>query len=255
MDKHYPENLDKKWQNYWEKKEIYKFDPKKKGAIFSIDTPPPTVSGEMHLGHLFSYTHQDIIARFWRQQGRNVFYPFGLDDNGLPTERLVEKKKGVKGSQMDRKEFIELCKETLKQEEPQLIQSWKRIGMSCDFKSPYFTASKDIQKLSQQLFLDLHKEERVYQKEAPIIWCPECQTAIAQAELEDKEVTTYFNDILFRLTGSKKDIIISTTRPELLSSCVAIFVHPNDCRWQWCRRYRLPQVFPQPFRQRHSRAP
>ncbi len=228
MDKHYPENLDKKWQEYWEKEKIYKFNPKAK-EVFSIDTPPPTVSGEMHLGHLFSYTHQDIIARFQRQQGKEVFYPFGLDDNGLPTERLVEKKKGIKGSEMDRKEFIEICKNVLEKEEPKLIENWKKIGMSCDFNNLlYFTSSKEVQKLSQKLFLDLLKEKRVYQKEAPIIWCSECQTAIAQAELEDKEEETLFNDIVFKLKDSNEEIIISTTRPELLPSCVSIFVHPED---------------------------
>jgi len=228
MDKHYPENLDKKWQDYWEKEEIYKFNPKGK-EIFSIDTPPPTVSGEMHLGHLFSYTHQDIIARFQRQQEKEVFYPFGLDDNGLPTERLVEKKKGIKGSEMDRKEFIEICKNVLEKEEPRLIENWKKIGMSCDFDNLlYFTSNEEVQKLSQKLFLDLLKEKRVYQKEAPIIWCSECQTAIAQAELEDKEEETLFNDIVFKLKDSNEEIIISTTRPELLSSCVSIFIHPED---------------------------
>lgn len=229
MDKHYPENLDKKWQEYWEKEEIYKFNPKSNKEVFSIDTPPPTVSGEMHLGHFFSYTHQDIIARFQRQQGKEVFYPFGLDDNGLPTERLAEKKKGVKGSEMDRDKFIKVCEEVLKEEEPRLINDWKKIGLSCDFKNlTYFTANKETQKLSQELFLDLFKKERIYQKEAPIIWCSECQTAIAQAELEDKKEKTFFNDISFKLENSDEEIIISTTRPELLSSCVAIFVHPKD---------------------------
>jgi valyl-tRNA synthetase len=227
MDKHYPENLDKKWQDYWGKEEIYKFNPQGK-EFFSIDTPPPTVSGEMHLGHLFSYTHQDIIARFQRQQGKEVFYPFGLDDNGLPTEKLVEKKKGIKGSEMDRKEFIDICKKVLEKEEPELIKDWKRIGMSCDFNLFYFTSSKEVQKLSQKLFLELLEEKRVYQKEAPIIWCSECQTAIAQAELEDKEEETLFNDIIFKLKDSKEEIIISTTRPELLSSCVSVFIHPED---------------------------
>jgi len=233
MDKHYPENLDKKWQEYWEEEEIYKFNSKSDREVFSIDTPPPTVSGEMHLGHFFSYTHQDIIARFQRQQGKEVFYPFGLDDNGLPTERLVEKKKGIKGSEMDRDKFIKICEEVLKEEEPKLIDSWKKIGLSCDFKNlTYFTANNEIQKLSQQLFLDLFKKKRIYQKEAPIIWCSECQTAIAQAELEDEEEKSLFNDIFFKLKDRDKEIIISTTRPELLSSCVAIFIHPNDKKHQ-----------------------
>lgn len=217
--------------SFWEKKKIYKFNPKEKKPIFAIDTPPPTISGKMHMGHAFSYSHQDFIARYQRMKGQNVFYPFGTDDNGLPTEKLVEKENGVKIFEMKRNDFVKLCQETLKKISPDFIYDWKRIGMSCDFELYYSTISKEVQKISQSYFIDLYKEGRVYRKETPTLWCPSCQTAIAQAELEDKEVQSFFNDIKFKLEEGG-EIIISTTRPELLSSCVAIFVNPKDKRYK-----------------------
>ncbi|MCD6115004.1 valine--tRNA ligase [bacterium] len=222
---------EKKWQKFWEKEKIFKFNPKKKGKLFSIDTPPPTLSGKMHIGHAFSYTHQDIIARYHRMKGENVFYPFGVDNNGLPSEKLVEKLNKVKIFDLGRKKFVQLCQKTLKKILPEFISDWKRIGMSCDFSLFYSTISPEVQKLSQKYFLDLFKKNRIYRKETPTLWCPECQTAIAQAELEDKEEEILFNDIEFSLEDGGK-IIISTTRPELLPSCVAIFVHPKDKRYR-----------------------
>jgi len=231
MKKHYPKNLEKKWQKFWDKENIYKFDPKHKGRIFSIDTPPPTVSGKMHIGHAFSYTHMDIIARYHRMKGENIFYPFGTDDNGLPTEKLVEKENKVKIFNMERDKFIKLCQKTIKKIRPRFTQGWKDIGLSCDFTLDYSTISKDVQKLSQKFFIELYKKKRVYRKESPTLWCPYCQTAIAQAELEDKEKESTFDNIIFRLDNGKK-ITIATTRPELLPSCVAIFIHPEDERYK-----------------------
>ncbi len=232
MKKHYNFQIQEtKWQKFWEKEKIFKFNPKKKGKLFSIDTPPPTLSGKMHIGHAFSYTHQDIIARYHRMKGENVFYPFGVDNNGLPSEKLVEKLNKVKIFDLGRRKFVQLCQKTLKKILPEFISDWKRIGMSCDFSLFYSTISPEVQKLSQKYFLDLFKKNRIYRKETPTLWCPECQTAIAQAELEDKEEEILFNDIEFSLEDGGK-IIISTTRPELLPSCVAIFVHPKDKRYR-----------------------
>ena len=217
-------------QKFWEKTGVYKFDPRSKKKIFSIDTPPPTVSGAMHVGHSFSYTQQDAIVRYRRMKGFNVFYPFGTDDNGLPTERLVESLKKVKAKDMGRKEFIQLCLKTLKEIRPDFVNDWKRLGISCDWSVFYSTIDDHSRKISQRSFIELYEKGREYRKESPTIWCPECQTAIAQVESEDKEGSAFFNDIIFKAEG--KDLIISTTRPELLSSCVAIFYHPGDKRYE-----------------------
>ena len=140
---------EEKWMKYWEKEKIYAFDPKSKKKIYSIDTPPPTVSGEMHMGHACSYSQQDFIARYKRMQGFNVFYPFGTDDNGLPTERLVEKTKGIKAKEMQRDEFIQLCLDFLKDELPKFIQDWKNIGISCDWSLNYSTINEHSRKIAQ----------------------------------------------------------------------------------------------------------
>jgi len=225
-----PKEAEPRLQQFWEKEGVYRFDPKSKQKIFSIDTPPPTVSGKMHLGHAFNYTSFDTIARFKRMNGFSLFYPFGTDDNGLATERLIEKLKSVKSKSMKRKEFVKLCLDTLKEIRPQFVADWKRIGMSCDFSMFYTTINEHCQRISQRSFIELYEKGKEYQKEAPTIWCPECQTAIAQVELKDKNVYATFNDIIFKVNG--KDLIISTTRPELLSSCVAVFYNPKDDRYK-----------------------
>ncbi|MGM5484876.1 MAG: valine--tRNA ligase [Nanobdellota archaeon] len=226
--KYKPEEAEERWVRYWLENKIYKFDPKSEKEVFSIDTPPPTVSGAMHLGHAFSFSQQDIIARYKRMKGFNVFQPFGTDDNGLATERLIEKKKKVKATRMDREEFINLCLKTLDEElRPSYIEDWKRIGMSCDWDIFYTTISPDSRKISQKAFLDLVKKERVYRKNAPVMWDPVLQTALSQVELEDKEIQSKFNDIMFK-TEDGEEVTVSTTRPELLSACVAVFVHPED---------------------------
>jgi valyl-tRNA synthetase len=232
ISKHYtPSEVEPKWREFWEKNNIYKFNPKAKGEIFSVDTPPPNISGRMHIGHAYSYSHEDFIARFFRMKGKNVFYPFGTDDNGLPSERFVEKKANVRASRMDRNEFIKLCIKTIKEIVPEFSKDWKNLGMSCDFSKTYSTIDDHSRKISQKYFIDIFKKGHAYRQEAPVVWCPYCQTAIAQAELEDNEQETLFNDIIFKLEN-KKDLIIATTRPELLSSCVAVFVHPDDKRYK-----------------------
>ena len=224
------QEVEKKWIKYWEENGIFKFDKHSKKPFYSVDTPPPTVSGNMHIGHAFSYSQQDITVRFWRQYGYNVLHPFGTDDNGLPTERLVEKLKKVKSVRMDKQEFIELCNTTIKEIKPDFIQDWKNIGMSCDWDTTYSTIDPHCIKTSQKSFLDLHVKKKLYQKEAPSIWCVTCQTAVAQAELEDAQLNSHFSDIQF--TSGDEKIVIATTRPELLPACVCIFVHSTDDRYR-----------------------
>lgn len=218
----------KKWQTYWEENNIYGF--KKKGEVYSVDTPPPTISGKMHIGHAVSYTHQDIIVRYERMKGKTIIFPFGTDDNGLPTEKFIEKEKNVSSKKMQRKDFIKLCNEVLEETRPNFIQNWKDIGMSCDFNLSYSTINHQCQKISQKYFIDLFNKNLAYKKKAPIFWCPLCETAVAQAELENKTIPSIFYYINFDLKNGGK-IVIATTRPELLSSCVAIFVNPKDKRY------------------------
>ena len=221
--------IEEKWRKWWEKEKIYKFDGNSKKKVYSIDTPPPTVSGKMHIGHAYMYSQMDFIARFKRMAGLNVFYPFGTDDNGLPTERLIEKLKNVKSKSMKREEFIKLCLKTLKEITPGFIQDWKILGISADYELYYSTIDDHSRKLAQKSFIELYKKGLIYKKAFPTLWCPECQTSVAQAELEDKEAGSLFSTIKFKADG--KDLLIATTRPELLGACVAVFVHPKDKRY------------------------
>ena len=217
--------VENKLIKFWEKERIYKFDSKSKKRIYSIDTPPPTVSGKMHIGHAFQYSQQDFITRFWRMK-ENVFCPFGTDDNGLPTERLIEKLKGVKSKDMSREDFIKLCLKTLKEITPDFIQNWKDLGISCDYDIYYSTIDENSRKISQKSFIELYKKRAIYKKEFPTIYCPECQTAVAQAELEDKELSSLYS--ILKFSCEKKDLLIATTRPELLGACVAVFINSKD---------------------------
>jgi len=227
-----PKVAETKWQKYWQEQDIFTFSSKKKGKIYSIDTPPPTVSGKMHIGHAFSYTQEDFIARYKKMQGFNVYYPFGTDDNGLPSERLIEKLKNVRSKDMERQQFVQLCNETLKEIKPAFVQDWINIGMSCDFKSTYSTIDPYCVKTSQSSFLDLYKKGLIYKKKEASMWCWQCQTAIAQAELDDAEEDAYFNFLKFKVKETNQDLEIATTRPELLPACVAVFVHPEDKKYQ-----------------------
>ncbi len=225
-----PKESETKWQKYWAEHDLYEFHPDSKKETYAVDTPPPYQSGKMHLGHAFSYTQQDIIVRFQRMRGRNVFFPFGTDDNGLPTERLVEKSRNIRSTTMSREEFVRLCSQFIEEEKPKFIQAWKSIGMSADFKRSYSTINRHCQITSQASFIELFHKGRIYQQESPISWCVTCQTAIAQAEFENVEMTSHFNDVVFRCGGN--DLVISTTRPELIPACVALFYHPDDARYQ-----------------------
>lgn len=221
-----PKISEPKWQKYWEEQKTYAHAPT--AESFTIDTPPPTVSGKMHIGHAYSYAQQDFYARFQRMKTGAVFFPFGTDDNGLPTEKLVEKLKGVKGTKMERKAFRELCFSTVQEIKPDFVSDWKRIGISCDFDITYSTIDSHCQATSQRSFIDLFKKNRVYRMETPAAWCVLCQTAIAQAEFESTEMASTFNDIAFSCEG--KPLLIATTRPELIPACVALAVHPDDDR-------------------------
>ncbi len=220
-----------KWQKYWEEKNVFKFQPNAKKEFYSVDTPPPTISGKMHLGHSFSYSQQDFIVRYQRLKGKSVFYPFGTDNNGVATERLVEKMKNVRAKSMSREDFWKLCSETVEKElKPQYVNDMKRLGLSCDFNLFYDTINKHSQKISQRSFIDLYKKGREYRKDAPTMWCPQCETGISQVECQDKVLDSFFNDIVFKV--GNENLIIATTRPELLPACVAVFYHPNDARYQ-----------------------
>ncbi len=218
---------EKKWQDYWIKKDIFRFKDNE-SKIFSIDTPPPTVSGEMHIGHSFGYAQMDFIARYKRMKGFNLFFPFGFDDNGLATERYVEKKTGKRAKSMSRLAFIQLCLKETKEAEQKLRQDWISLGLSCDWNIYYATIDENSRRVSQLSFIDLYEKGREYRKEAPTLWCPTCSTAVAQAEITDKSMESHFNDVVFRI--EKEKLVVSTTRPELLPACVALLVHPEDKR-------------------------
>jgi len=198
---------------------------------YTIDTPPPTVSGSLHIGHIFSYTQADIIARYKRMNDHDVFYPFGFDCNGLATERFVEKKHKTGVAKLGREKFIELCLSTTEEMKKEFVALWRTIGISADFEKTYSTIDKREQKISQESFVRLYHKNHLYQKNEPALFCTTCRTSVAQAELDDKEVATTFNDIQFS-TASGQTFVVATTRPELLPSCVAIMYNPHDERYQ-----------------------
>ncbi len=218
-------------QALWQTSGIYDFSTETDGLNYSIDTPPLTVSGNAHLGHAHSYSQTDFFARFWRMNGYNVFYPMGYDDNGLPTDRYVEKRLGITAEQVGRRAFIEKCLEVSEEAEKDYRALWLRLGLSVDWNYSYRTIDELSRRTSQQSFLDLYRKELTYRREAPTIWCPECQTALAQAELNDLERESEFVTLAFQFEDGLT-LPIGTTRPELLPACVAVFVHPNDKRYQ-----------------------
>ncbi|MHB8585469.1 MAG: valine--tRNA ligase [Thermoplasmatota archaeon] len=224
------QEMEERWLHYWEQEGIYAFDPESESPVYSIDTPPPTVSGKMHIGHAYSYNQMDFIARYKRMRGYNLFYPFGFDDNGLPTERLTERETGVKLHEVGRREFIRRCLAITQQYEKSMEQMWRRIGTSCDWALTYRTIDKPAQQTSQASFVELHQRKRAYRAERPTIWCPECATAIAQVETEDRSIESKFHDVAFARADGRGDVVISTTRPELIPACVALFIHPDDPR-------------------------
>ncbi len=229
--------IEKKWQDFWEKEKVFRFNPKfaegpdePEKPLFSVDTPPPTVSGKMHMGHAFGYTQADIIARYKKMQGFELLYPFGFDDNGLATERMVEKEKNIQSKDFSRKDFIRICLETTRKAEEIMERDFRSIGLACDWGLLYRTIDDYSRKQAQRSFIDIYSKKRAYQKLAPTMYCTSCETAIAQAELEDSEKETKLVFVRAEAEG-KKEIIYATTRPELLHACVCITVHPQDKRY------------------------
>lgn len=224
-------NSEKKWQNYWKKNEInsWKNDLPKE-QTFVIDTPPPTVSGLLHMGHVFSYCQADFVARFQRMNGKDVFYPIGFDDNGLPTERLVEKVIKNKAVNYEKENgtgsFVSKCREVVEEAEKEFEELFNSIALSVDWNQKYQTISPEVQKISQSSFIDLFNKGLVYRDFKPVIWDCVDQTALSQADLEDAEVSSKANFINFESEDGDK-IEIMTTRPELLPACVALLLNPN----------------------------
>jgi valyl-tRNA synthetase len=246
------EGLEQKWSDRWEADGLYRFDrTRSRDEVYAIDTPPPTVSGSLHVGHVFSYTHTDVMARFQRMRGKAVFYPMGWDDNGLPTERRVQNYFGVRcdpslpydpsfappekpGKQpipVSRPNFIELCTRLTIEDEKAFEQLWRHLGLSVDWSMTYATIGRRAQHLSQVSFLRLLKRSLAYQLEAPTLWDIDFRTAVAQAELEDREQPGAYH----RLRFARPDggfVEVDTTRPELIPACVALVAHPDDPRYQ-----------------------
>jgi valyl-tRNA synthetase len=231
LSPHYdPHTAEPALQERWLREGTYHFQRDDQRPPYAIDTPPLTASGHLHLGHTYSYSHADFMARFWRMNGYNVFYPMGYDDNGRATERLVEKRLGITAPQVGRAAFIEQCLEISAEIEQSYQAIWQRLGLSVDWRHSYRTIDEQSRKTAQWSFLDLYKKELAYRREAPTIWCPECRTAIAQAELNDLERESEFVTLAFTLEDGAI-LPIATTRPELLPACVAVFVHPTDARY------------------------
>ena len=226
-----PNRAESRLQAAWQASGVYHFSGDTGAPVYSIDTPPPTVSGYLHLGHVYSYSHADFLARFWRMNGYNVFYPMGYDDNGLPTERLVESWLGITAQQAGRRAFAEKCLEVSEKAEQEYQALWQRMGLSIDWRHTYRTIDDLSRRTSQWSFIDLYRKGLAYRQEAPAIWCPECRTAIAQAELNDLDRDSEFVTLAFRFEDGET-LPMATTRPELLPACVAAFVHPGDERYK-----------------------
>jgi valyl-tRNA synthetase len=222
-------SVEAKWQKFWEENGTYHFQLDDDRPVYSVDTPPPTISGDLHLGHCYSYSHADFYVRFQRMNGKNIFYPMGWDDNGLPTERLVEERMGISPESVGAEAFIQAITRISKKLEEDYEKIWRRLGLSVDWRYAYTTISASARKVAQYSFIDLYHSGRVYRAAAPTIWCPVCKTALAQAEITDLQRETNFITIAFTLSNGEV-LPISTTRPELLSACVAVFVNPEDKR-------------------------
>jgi valyl-tRNA synthetase len=215
----------------WEELSIHKFDPNSDKPCFSVDTPPPYVSStHLHVGHSMSYSQAEFVVRFKRMNGFNIFYPMGFDDNGLPTERFVEKKYKLNKRTANRKEFIDLCLKETGIGIKAYQDLWKALGISVDWDLTYSTIDERCRKTSQFSFLDLVKKGVVTRKYEPVMWCYHCCTSLAQADIDTQETEAILYDICF-YTEENEKLIISTTRPELLPACVALYVHPDDTRY------------------------
>jgi len=247
---------EQRWHAAWQESGIYHYDPARPRAeTFVIDTPPPTASGSLHPGHVFSYTHTDLVARYQRMAGRNVFYPMGWDDNGLPTERRVQNYFHIRCDptaryepglvleaasaaqrkdpprQVSRPNFIEACERVTREDERSFKALWERLGLSIDWRHEYQTIDPHARRVAQFSFLDLYTKGHVESRYAPTMWDVDFQCAVAQAELEDRERPGAYHDIEFAVEGGGA-FVVSTTRPELLAACVGVTAHPADTRYQ-----------------------
>ena len=256
-DKPSLDGLEEKWAKQWEADGTYRFDrTATRDQVFAIDTPPPTVSGSLHIGHVFSYTQTDTIARYRRMRGQAVWYPMGWDDNGLPTERRVQNYFGVvcdpslpyqpdfvppaegglrkneRPVPVSRPNFVELCLRLTATDEAAFEEIWRRVGLSVDWSQTYTTIGEASQRASQRSFLRLLARGEAYIAEAPTLWDVDFRTAVAQAELEDRETDGAYHRLAFHPVDGSADVVIDTTRPELLASCVALVAHPDDERYR-----------------------
>ncbi len=229
--KYDPKEVEPRIRKFWEDTNIFKFDINSKKKIFSIDTPPPTVSGALHIGHVMHYSQFEFVARYKRMRGFNLFFPIGFDNNGLATEILTEKKRKIRAEDIGREKFRKLVMEVSEETIKEYADIWKTVGISCDWSLLYRTIDDRIRKISQFSFLDLFKMNRVYRAKSPIMWCTKCKTALAQVELEDKYFESNLNYIEFDTDVGEK-ITIATTRPELMPACVGVSVHPDDERYK-----------------------
>jgi valyl-tRNA synthetase len=252
-DKPALEGLEDKWSKAWQEQNTYRFDRTvgDRSRVFAIDTPPPTVSGSLHVGHVFSYTHTDLIARYRRMSGLEVFYPMGWDDNGLPTERRVQNYYGVRCDPslpydpdftppekpdakrqvpISRGNFIELCEERASEDEKAFESLWRKMGLSVDWSRTYTTIGEESRAASQRAFLRNFARDEAYLSHAPTLWDVTFQTAVAQAELEAREYPGHFYRVAFH--GDSAPVYVETTRPELVAACVALVAHPDDERYQ-----------------------
>ncbi len=252
-----PADAEKKWRKIWQEADIFRWDPSRPRAeTYVVDTPPPTVSGSLHVGHTFSYTQTDILVRFKRMCGMNIMYPMGWDDNGLPTERRVQNKFGISCDAtlpydpswkpvpleegagkpqnlvgVSRRNFIETCALATLEDERAFKELWEHLALSVEWQQEYATVGKQCIHTSQLSFLDLHQKGYVYQTVAPTIWDVTFKTAVAQAELEDRDVQGHFHDLRFAVQDGGS-FVIATTRPELLAACIAVVAHPSDERYK-----------------------
>ena len=254
-DKPALEGLEVKWGKIWEDEQLYAFDATavdSREQVFAIDTPPPTVSGHLHPGHVFSYTHTDTVARYQRMRGKKVFYPMGWDDNGLPTERRVQNYYGVRCDPslpydpdftppskpdpkrqvpISRRNFVELCVELTAVDEKTFQDLWRAVGLSVDWNQLYTTISPESQRIAQLAFLRNHARGEAYLSDAPTLWDVTFSTAVAQAELEARDYPGAYHRLGFHRPNGE-DVFIETTRPELLAACCALIAHPDDERYQ-----------------------
>ncbi len=252
-DKPSLDGVEARWDRVWTDEGTYTFDrTKTRPEVYSIDTPPPTVSGSLHVGHVFSYTHTDAVARYQRMRGKAVYYPMGWDDNGLPTERRVQNYFGVRCDpslpyepgfepppeppkqqiSISRPNFIELCERLTSTDEKAFEDLFRRLGLSVDWSLVYATIDERSRRVSQRAFLRNLARGEAYQQEAPTLWDVDFRTAVAQAELEDREQPGAYHKLVFHRPAGAGDIEIDTTRPELLAACVALVAHPQDTRFQ-----------------------